>query len=219
MAKDLEQTRREQGRRLREAREAKGFETAKDAAKHLRLDSHVSYQHHENGTRGLSRQARFYAQAFDVPAEWLLYGDNPPSWYAEKKGVPAAKPRTIPIIAWVAAGSLADVTSQIPEGTETIEISGLEPGDYFATRVSGDSMDRLSPPGSLILVNRAEREAIRGRRFIFSRRGETTYKRFESNPRRLVPESTNPMHEPIFPNSEEEWTVIGRVRMTIFDDM
>lgn len=151
------------------------------------------------------------AQALETTTEYLLGAS-----------VPAPSPkeaRTVPIIAWVAAGALADVSTQIPEGTETIEISGLPAGDYFATRVSGDSMDRLSPPGSLILVNRAEREAIRGRRYIFSRRGETTYKRFESNPRRLVPESTNPMHEPIFPNSEEEWTVIGRVRMTIFDDM
>jgi len=127
--------------------------------------------------------------------------------------------RPVPIIAWVAAGDLADVTSQIPEGTETIEISGLEPGDYFATRVSGDSMDRLSPPGSLILVNRAEREPIRGRRYVFARRGETTYKRFETDPLRLEPESTNPSNKAIFPRSEEEWTVIGRVRITLFDEL
>lgn len=201
--------------RLREAREARGYQTAKSAAEAMGV-AIPTYIQHENGTRGIpARRAAQYARFFRVQPEWLLYGRT-------GNGERPHKPRevrTVPVIAWVAAGSLGAVTSQIPEGTETIEISGLEPGDYFATRVSGDSMDRLSPPGSLILVNRAEREAIRGRRYIFSHRGETTYKRFESNPRRLVPESTNPMHEPIFPNSEEEWSVIGRVRMTIFDDM
>lgn len=127
--------------------------------------------------------------------------------------------RTIPIIDSVTAGRLSDPISQIENGHETIEISGLPSGDYFATRVDGDSMDRLSPPGSLILVNRAEREPLPGRRYIFARRGKTTYKRFERDPVRLMPESTNPANEPLFPKSEEEWTVIGRVRLTLYDDL
>ncbi|WP_305283700.1 XRE family transcriptional regulator [Phenylobacterium sp.] len=129
------------------------------------------------------------------------------------------RPLVAPIISWVAAGSLIDPETQIPAESETIEISGLPPGDYFATRVNGDSMDRFSPHGSLIIVNRAEREPIKGRRYIFSRRGETTYKRFDTEPLRLVPESTNPAHDPIFPRTDEEWTIIGRVRITLFDDL
>lgn len=125
----------------------------------------------------------------------------------------------IPVISEVAAGKLTDPATQIRDGDQTIEIGGLDPGDYFATRVSGDSMDRLSPPGSLIVVNRADRDLVRGRRYIFSLRGKTTYKRWEVNPFRLVPESTNPANEAIFPKSEEEWTVIGRVRLTLMDDL
>ena len=151
------------------------------------------------------------AEALETTAEYLL-GNSIPA--PAPRGV-----RTIPVISWVAAGTLSDPATQIPEGTETIEISGLPAGDYFATRVSGDSMDRFSPPGSLILVNRAETDLIRGRRYIFSLRGETTYKRWEPDPDRLVPESTNPTHEPIFPKSDRDWSVIGRVRITLFDEL
>lgn len=128
--------------------------------------------------------------------------------------------KIIPIIDSVAAGRLTDPNSQISGEHQTIEISGLPPGDYFATRVDGTSMDRLSPPGSLILVNRAERDLIRGRRYIFTHRGRTTYKRYEVEPLRLEPETTDPsLNHTIYPKTDDEWLVIGRVRLTLFDDM
>lgn len=128
--------------------------------------------------------------------------------------------RAIPIIDSVTAGRLADPSTQITGEHQTIEISGLAPGDYFATRVSGTSMDRISPHNSLILVNRAERELIRGRRYIFERRGETTYKRWENDPLRLEPETTDPdTNRTIFPKNEEDWSVVGRVRLTLMDDL
>ena len=37
-------------------------------------------------------------------------------------------------------------------------------------------MDRVSPDGSIIVVNKAERELMNGRPYVFSLRGETTYK-------------------------------------------
>lgn len=128
----------------------------------------------------------------------------------------------VPIIDSVAAGRLSAPNSQIPHGEyQTIEIVGMLPaGDYFATRVDGTSMDRISPPGSLIVVNKADRELLPGRRYLFSRRGETTYKRWENDPHpRLEPESTDPNNKTIYPTGEEEWSIIGRVRLTLLDDL
>ena len=123
--------------------------------------------------------------------------------------------RAIPVISWVAAGRLADPGIQVEPETETIEISGLEPGDYFGTRVRGVSMNRIAPDGALIIVNRADREPIRGRRYIFSHRGQTTFKRYGgADPTRLEPESTEEV-DTIFPKSDEDWNVIGRVRLVI----
>ena len=131
-----------------------------------------------------------------------------------------AAPRTakMPVISWVQAGALRDPASQVEDPTQTIEISGLEAGDYFATRVQGDSMNRISPHGSMLIVNRAETEPVRGRRYTFARRGETTFKRYERDPIRLEPESTM-QFETIFPKNEEDWIVIGRVRLTLMDDI
>lgn len=123
--------------------------------------------------------------------------------------------RAIPVISWVAAGRLADPDIQVESESETIEISGLEPGDYFGTRVRGASMNRIAPDGAMIIVNRADREAIRGRRYIFSHRGQTTFKRYGgSDPTRLEPESTEQI-DTIFPKSDEDWNIIGRVRLVI----
>lgn len=122
----------------------------------------------------------------------------------------------LPVISWVAAGKLADPDTQLPVDSETIEISGLEPGDYFGTRVRGDSMNRLAPEGSLLIVNRAEREPMRGRRYIFVHRGQTTFKKFGGpDPVRFEPESLNPEHDPIYPKAAEHWEVVGRVRLVI----
>lgn len=193
------------GENLKTARKQKGWSQERLAAEVETSKGYLSDL--ERGKRPIppGRMLERLAEALGLAPGQLLGG--------ERSVLP------VPIISWVAAGALADPHTQIRDETQTIEISGLPPGDYFATRVNGDSMDRLSPHGSLIVVNRAEREPIKGRRYIFARRGETTYKRFESDPLRLVPESTNPAHEPIFPRSEEEWTIIGRVRITMFDDL
>jgi len=151
------------------------------------------------------------AKAYGCQASEIFSGEAPGA---------NGKPQRVPIISWVAAGRLSDPSTQIEQESETIEISGLPPGDYFATRVRGDSMDRLSPDGSMILVNRAEREPMRGRRYVFNHRGKTTYKKYEIDPVRLEPETTTPQSNPtIFPKSDEEWSIVGRVRLTLKDDL
>lgn len=129
--------------------------------------------------------------------------------------------QTAPIISAVAAGRLTDPSVELEGSFDTVEIGGLglPPGSYFATRVDGTSMDRISPHRSLILVNRHETELLPGRRYIFSQRGRTTYKKWETNPPRLEPESTDPNNQTIFPKSEEDWLVVGRVRLTLLDDL
>ncbi len=62
-------------RRLQHAREAAGFASARQAA--LRFGwSEFTYTQHENGTRGLARAARHYANAFKVSEGWLLTGEG-----------------------------------------------------------------------------------------------------------------------------------------------
>lgn len=72
--------RREQGRRLRAAREHWNLPTAKAGAEFLKLSNETTYQHHENGNRGMGRAVAEYALKYGVAEEWLLRGRNPPDW-------------------------------------------------------------------------------------------------------------------------------------------
>lgn len=97
------------------------------------------------------------------------------------------------------------------------DAADLDPkGQWIALRVDGDSMDRISPPGSLIFVNLADRRLVTNACYIITNAdGEATYKRFRASPPRFEPVSTNPAHEPIFPDGEP--VVLGRVRRSIID--
>lgn len=151
--------------------------------------------------------------ALNVNEDWLLKGREP----KERLSEPAAtKFIDVPIVAPVSAGVLMS-PGVTDEKIGTVSLGGLDPrGDWIAMKVEGDSMDRISPPGSVILINRKERRLVPNGCFVVSD-GEdgVTYKRFRPSPDRLEPVSTNPSHEPVF--YENEPTVIGRVRKTILD--
>jgi SOS-response transcriptional repressor LexA len=124
----------------------------------------------------------------------------------------------IPLISWVSAGQLADTGSQIPvEDVPLLAFADLGRGDFFALKVVGDSMDRVSPDGSIIVVNRAERELLPDRPYVFSRRGEATYKLWQPNPPHLAPFSWNPANKPIFIKGKRDFAVVGRVRRSVLD--
>lgn len=70
---------------------------------------------------------------------------------------------------------------------------------------------------SLAFTMARDIDLVRGRRYIFSLRGKTTFKRYAEDPIRLDPESLNPAHEPHFIKPTDKWSVIGRVRKVIID--
>lgn len=117
----------------------------------------------------------------------------------------------IPILAWVSAGDLAT-----NDGAEigTIEVAGLPAGDWIALKVEGTSMDRISPPESLIVVDRADKRLVANACYVIADAdGQATYKRYRPSPMRFEPVSTDTSHEPIFPDQEP--IVVGRARMSI----
>jgi len=133
----------------------------------------------------------------------------------------AAKVAHVPLLDYVTAGRLKTPSSQIPvEDVPLLAFADLGRGEFFALRLEddADSMDRVSPPGSVIIVNKADRELRNGKYYIFSIDGETTYKMWvEDEPAYLAPYSTNPMHKPIFVRRKRDFDVIGRVKRTVLD--
>lgn len=197
----------EQAQRLVEARIKRGFKDAKAAAVYFGW-KYNSYAQHESGLRGLRKDtAERYARAYRVSPAWLLTGEG------------EGKIELVPLVSWVSAGAMADPMSQIPmDDVPLLAFADLSSGDWFALRVIGDSMDRVSPDGSVILVNRNDRDLYPGRKYVFAVRGEATYKQWESGPPRLEPVTTNPdANKSIFPHGDTEYLVVGRVRRTILD--
>lgn len=126
------------------------------------------------------------------------------------------RPVDIPIVSWVSAGMMLRDDGQ-QDAIGSIQMPDLDPrGNWIALKVEGDSMDRISPPGSLIFVDLDDRELIpNGCYVIADSDNHVTYKRFRSNPPRFEPVSTNLALQPIYPDGDP--TVIGRVRRSLID--
>jgi SOS-response transcriptional repressor LexA len=195
--------------RLSRARAAAGFASPTEAARayprQLNVNTLIS---HENGNRPLSRKAAAkYADLFDTAAGWLLYGEKADAQTGEVD---------VPLLSMISAGDLMrdDVAD---EALGHIKVSDLPVGDWIALRVVGDSMDRISPPESIILVNRRDKRLVPNRPYVIAdEHGNATYKRYRPGPpMRFEPVSTNPKHEPIFP--QQEPVIVGRVKRSMID--
>lgn len=151
------------------------------------------------------------ARVLQTTEQWLLTGEG-----AETASETVRITR-VPLLSWVSAGALSmpDYDHQI-DAARTVPMANLETGDWIALEVKGDSMDRIAPDGSVILVNRRQRALQSGGFYVFATDGgEASFKRYRTDPQRFEPYSTNAEHEPIFP--EGPVRVIGRVRRSILD--
>jgi len=147
------------------------------------------------------------AAALGTTPEWLAFGAGDESV------------RRVPKISWVSAGAfqVADSVTQFDEFPK-IEVPGLPDGDWFILQVEGDSMDRISPPESLIVVNRKDKRLVPNACYIIQDgNGGATYKRYRQGPVRFEPVSTNPIHEAIFPDNDNMPIIFGRVRRTMLE--
>jgi SOS-response transcriptional repressor LexA len=179
--------------------------------------SYNTLKSNANGNMPFSfSKAMVYAARLKVRPEWLYAGTEP---MREASKADRTQIIDVPVIGWVQAGTLTDVTviHTLPD-LAYVAVDGLGPGDWFATDVRGDSMDRVSPEGARIFVNASDRTLVAGRFYLFSLRGETTYKRYYDDPVvRLEPYSTNPLNRPIYPTKDKDWLVIGRVFRSVYD--
>lgn len=130
------------GARLRQAREAAGFKTAAEAARHHKWNAN-SYKSHENGIREFSkRTAAVYAKAYRVSVGWLLTGESMGSG-----GIIRQIPfRHVPLIAIYEVGRMASGTTlkdAIKEGKVeylVIDDDSRLGDDCFATIINDSSM-------------------------------------------------------------------------------
>jgi SOS-response transcriptional repressor LexA len=150
--------------RLKAAREAAGYETAKAAAEAMGI-AVATYIQHENGTRGYpSSRADRYASFFRTSPEWLLYGRGKTPRRQEAPFTGGRRvSRMVPIMGSVQAGAWAEVESEYPGEPEVVPVylAGFEGAQLFALRVRGPSMDRYYPDGTMVIVCPAAEIGVR----------------------------------------------------------
>lgn len=125
--------------RLKDARVAAGYETAKAAAEAMGVPV-PTYIQHENGARGLppARAAR-YGRFLRVAPEWLLYGrgtSDPVTVEPELTGLPVLGP--IQAGAWLAVD---ESVQEEPEIRPTARDRRYPHAEQWLREVQGDSMN------------------------------------------------------------------------------
>ena len=132
--------------RLQWARESAGFENASDAARAMGVPV-PTYAAHENGSRGLRRDAAAkYAQRFKVSLDWLLTGRGTPRQGAK---------RLLPVVGYVGAGAevLGIDDGMKGAGIDEVEAPPNASGNAIAVRVRGDSMMPAYRDGDYIIYD------------------------------------------------------------------
>lgn len=162
----------------------------------------------ETGTAEKTTELPALAQALGVGVHEL-----DPSYTPDASGIPTIN---VPYLAWVSAGTMMreDISD---EALGVVRVADLAAsGDWIALKVVGDSMDRISPPDSIIFVDRKDKRLVPNACYVIADDdGNATYKRYRSAPTRFEPVSTNDNHETIFPDNDP--IIVGRVRRSIID--
>lgn len=220
----------EPAKRLRAARVAKGFKSAKDAAIYYAWDA-TTYSQHEKGTRGMSRAVQKYAKAFGVSEAWIMFGSGEPPNLVKNDGLTPANVSfgNVKVTGKVAASTWMDV-DEMDFGFDSIEpvpsASGYEASQQFALIVDGNCLNKVAQDGSILVcvtttapgveVKQDDLVIVERRRF-GGQMVQRTAKRVRqtANGFELWPESTEPDHqEPIRlygDHDGEEIEVIGKV--------
>lgn len=113
----------------------------------------------------------------------------------------------IPVIGMVAAGNWREA---VQETTDYIA-APVAARRAFGLVVEGDSMDKVTPEGSTVLIDPDDCDLRDGDYYVVQNGdGEATFKRFRAEPARLEPCSNNPSHTVIMLGNKP-FTITGRV--------
>lgn len=124
---------------------------------------------------------------------------------------------TVPLVSWVSAGQLAEQEPVVSfDEYPPIETAGLPKGNWIALRVSGDSMNKISPPDSIIFIDLDDRNLVPNALYVVAdEEGNATYKRYRPN--ETPPFQPASYHEVKPPAIKGATNIIGRVRRSVID--
>ena len=151
------------------------------------------------------------ADALDVTPVYLM-GIDEEQLPANAIPLDLQSQHRIPILGRISAGMPLYAEQNI-EGYTLTDLNGG--AEYFALRVSGDSMNAIGINNGYLIIVRRQEEVENGEvAVVMVGNEDATVKRFYSsnNTITLLPQSTNPVHKPqIYDVSKTKIKVLGRV--------
>ena len=159
-----------------------------------------------------SRTIAALAPVLGTTSAWLMEGST-----EEAGGAPPDGGATLAFVDWTDVGLFADPARPVPNDRNLGEQCGHWPTGYLATRVADNAMNRLSPAGSYIVVDRGERTASEGLSYLANLDGVVMFRRWFAHPERAEPFSSDPTFKIEYLNPGRSWQIIGRVRRTLLD--
>lgn len=183
--------------RLRAARKLAGYHDPATAARAMGVPE-ATYYGHENGSRGIGRAARRYAEFYRVSLDWLVMG----------KGVPRSN-GGIMVVGYIGAGSEVYPIDDLSRGTglDFVDAPMLTSRDTVGVYVKGDSMYPAFEDGDIVLYEESpvDPKHLLGRRCVIKTAdGRTFVKRLRrgSSANHYHLESVN---APTLEDVELEW--------------
>jgi len=214
MLMDQEQFEREQrAKRLVKARKDANFTSARAACERFGW-KHDAYKAHESGRNGFGvAVSKAYAKAFKVSLNWLQFGTGDQT---DSDDIPPTI-TDVPMVSWISAGQFGEQEAvEDLSDFPTITAIDLPDGDWIALRVDGPSMNKISPPESIIFANRRDKRLVsNGCYVIADESGAATYKRYRPNDDPPFQPASYDDIEP--PELEGVIKIIGRVRRSVID--
>lgn len=197
------------------------FKEQKEFAAAIGVSDKIVSQWRVGTTRSYRNRITTIADALGTTTEYLLTGNGPKKRAVSNldttlpKGAEPINPQTfhrIPILGRISAG-LPLYAEQHIEGYTLTDLNGG--AEYFALRVSGDSMNAARmQDGDLLIVRRQETVENGEVAVVMVGDEDATVKRFYATGSTvtLMPQSTNPEHQPqIYDTEKTRIRIIGRV--------
>jgi SOS-response transcriptional repressor LexA len=158
-----------------------------------------------------SRTLEALAKVLGTTSTWLLTGED------DLGGAGDAVLADLPLIGWSDAALYTDPAHLCPTNSPADLVRMSPKGDYFVLRVEDGSMDRVSPVGAFIVVDRSDRQMVEGRYYLGVWGGEVLYRQWWTRPYRAEPKSTDAQFKTCFITKSARWEVIGRVRLSVLN--
>jgi repressor LexA len=127
----------------------------------------------------------------------------------EIKNVGYSPMRELPVIERTAAANWSDAVGDSEETMACPDESIAQ--NAFIIEVDGDSMAKIAPEGSRVVVDPTDRDLVEGKSYVIvNGDSEPTFATYMSNPARLEPCSTDPDQKAVLPG-QDQFVIVGRV--------